>query len=345
MVFAVMKKMHSRFNGNELAMKTVCICFALFTIGLFLGCSSSDPDRAVAASGDMEAKNVPVPMTFEGPGKKLPAKIEGWEISSAPRYFGPGNLYDLINGGAEIYVQFGLVKMVTSEYRSDSLKNTAVTVEIYDMGSPLGAFGRTARFLEGLMDPSGVGEGLPSALSGKSILGDGDLVTWKDRYMIHLTLMDESPTASQESISLTGRKILPLFAAAVCARIENDPPPPPIFALFPAEKRLARTEAWHPERLIGVGGFGPGYTVRYVDGNLAWIAFVTEKFPDEAASKSAWESVKGADVDGRALVLKVAGRHVVGIIQDGNEPLGDKLIEDLAATLLASFTLGSQPST
>jgi uncharacterized protein DUF6599 len=338
MVFSVMKKMHSGFHESEIAMKTVCICFSLVAIGLFSGCSSSDPDRAVAASSDMEARNVPAPMTFEGPGKKLPPKIDAWEITSAPRYFGPDNLYDLINGGAEIYVQFGLKKMVTSEYRSPSIENTAVTVEIYDMGSPKGAFGRTARFLDGLLDPSGVGEGLPSPLSGKSILGDGDLVTWKDRYMIHLTLMDESPSASGESIALAGRKILPVFAAAVCARIENDPPLPSIFALFPAEKRLARSEAWQPERLIGVDGFGPGYTVRYVDGKLAWIAFATEELPDEAASKLAWESVKGADVEGRALVLKVAGKHVVGIVQDGNEPLGDKLIENLAATLLASFT-------
>jgi hypothetical protein len=223
------------------------------------------------------------------------------------------------------------------------MKDTAVTVEIYDMGSPVGAFGRTARFLDGLLDPSGVGEGLPSSLSSKSILGDGDLVTWKDRYMIHLTLMDESPSASRESISLAGRKLLPVFAAAVCAKIENDPPLPPIFALFPAEKRLARSEAWYPERLIGVDGFGPGYTVRYVDGDLAWTAFSTEELPDEAASKSAWESVKGADVEGRALVLKVAGKHVVGIVQDGKEPIGDKLIEELAAALLASFTLGSKP--
>ena len=338
MVFAVMKKMHSRFHGSEIAMKTVCLCFALVTIGLFSGCSSSDPDRSVTASNDMDARNVPPPMTFEGPGKKLPTKIDNWEISSAPRYFGADNLYDLINGGAEIYVQFGLKKMVTSEYRSPSIKNTAVTVEIYDMGSPKGAFGRTARFLDGLLDPSGVGEGLPSPLSSKSILGDGDLVTWKDRFMIHLTLMDESPTASGESIALAGKKILPLFAAAVCAKIENDPPPPAIFGHFPVEKKLARSEAWHPEHLIGVDGLGAGYTVRYVDGDLAWIAFVTEELTDEASSKSAWESAKGADVEGRALVLKVAGKHVVGIIQDGKEPLGDKLIEDLAAALLASFT-------
>ena len=43
-------------------------------------------------------------------------------------------------------------------------------------------------------------------------------------------------------------------------------------------------------------------------------------------------------MEGRALVLKVAGKHVVGIVQDGNEPLGDKRVEELAAALLANFT-------
>ena len=58
----------------------------------------------------------------------------------------------------------GLVKMVTSDYKSQAHATITVTVEIYDMGSSLGALGRVGRFLAGRSDPSKAGEGLPEAL-------------------------------------------------------------------------------------------------------------------------------------------------------------------------------------
>ena len=169
--------------------KTRSITVELFlilaaTLHLAASCSSepkqpaTDPGQNLSKTGAHDPGAVAEPpeqMTFEGPGALLGRQVGDWRISSAPRYFGPDNLYDLINGGAEIYVEFGLTKMVTVDYKAPDRKTQTVTVEVYDMGTPNGAFGRVARFLDGLVDPSGAGDGLPADLAelGSTVPSDG----------------------------------------------------------------------------------------------------------------------------------------------------------------------------
>ena len=315
--------------------------FAILTLFFASSCSSSDPGRKTPAAESPDtkaAKEEPAKepeMVFEGPGELLPRDISGWAISSPPRYFGPENLYDLINGGAEIYVEFGLEKMVTAEYRKDGVDGLSVTAEVYDMGGVLGAFGRTARFLEGQKDPSKAGVGLPEGMASRGILGDGDLVVWKDGVLVHLTLMDERPDATADSIGEMGRKVLPMVAGSILSRVEDAPSAPEVFGLFPEEKRMARTEAWHPTDLMGISGLGKGFSVRYTDGDVSWTAFATVEM-DEKAVSAAWERAKGAEADGRRLVARPSGKRLVGLTLDAGE-MDEAGFEKRAGELMESF--------
>jgi len=291
----------------------------------------TDADQPGSAAGEDEK------MVFEGPGTLLERRVGDWRISSAPRYFGPQNLYDLINGGAEIYVEFGLAKMVTADYKAPARKTQTVTVEVYDMGSPRGAFGRTARFLEGLADPSGAGAGMPADLVGVSILGDGDLIFWKGKYLGHMTLLEEDPAADIAAIAKAGKEILPLFAVDLAGRIEGPAAVPEIFAKFPSENRLGRSEAWFPGDVLGIEGLGAGYSVRYADGEISWTAFATESFADAKAAEAAWSSVKSAGADGRRFATRIAGERVVGLVQDGEPKLDDEATKVFAEALKKGF--------
>jgi hypothetical protein len=275
--------------------------------------AQSRPPAAAEESQSAAEPDEAEKMVLEGPGEKLPREVGGWSIASPPRYFGPDNLYDLIDGGAEIYVRFGLKKMVTADYRSPSLEGVTVTAEIYDMGSPRGAFGRTARFLASRVDPSDAGEGLPEAMRDRGILGSGDLVVWKDRYLAHLTLLDESPDATPESIAAAGKKTLPKIAAAIDEKIEGTTEPSETLKSFPEEHRLARSGAWHPDELMDIEGLGGGYTVRYSEKDAEWTAFATEKLDDETALEAAWKAVKSAETAQRRLAIRSSGKRVLGI--------------------------------
>lgn len=322
-----------------------------FTIGAAL-IAMAALQLAASCSSDPERPNAPRPvaesrtgvqsaptgeMVFEGPGTKLVEQVGEWKIAGPPRYFGPNNLWDLIDGGAEIYVEFGLVKMVTADYKSVARPTQTVTVEVYDMGSPNGAFGRTARFLEGLADPSGAGQGLPAGIAERGILGDGDLVTWKGRYLIHATLLEENPAADPAEIARIGKEVLPGFAEAASARIEGRTALPEVFGRFPAEGRIGRSEAWFPGDVLGIAGLGSGFAVRYAKGGVSWTAFATERFTDAKAAEAAWKSVKSAGADGRRLAIKIAGERVVGLVQEGEPGLTDEEAEEFAAAVLQGF--------
>lgn len=274
------------------------------------GSAVSGPDKEPAASA--------AEMVFDGPGALLPKTVAGWAVSRPPRYFGPDDLYDLIDGGADIYVAYGLVRMVTIDYGSPSRKGVTVTLEIYDQGSPLGAFGRMSRFLAGRADPSAAGAGLPAALAGKGLLGSGDLLFWKDRYLVHATLLDESPAATADSLRTAGLEILPPFAAAVSAAIAADPPAPAEFERFPAEDRLGRSELYAAEKLAGLAALEAGFEVRYRKDGAEWTLFASVPLADDAAAAAAAREAVEAAGERRAIQAVAAGRRVVGCTVMGN---------------------------
>lgn len=298
--------------------KTVSSSLVVLFAASLGSCSQSAPDRMPETEPTAKAEQSPsepssqaadqAKMVFRGPGEKLPKTVADFSLSSAPRYFGPDNLYDLINGGAEIYVEYGLKEMVTADYRSEARKDLTVTVEVYDQGSLLGAFGRTARFLAGRVDPSDAGQGLPPALADRGVFGGSDIIYFKDRFLVHVTLLDESAEATQESIEATGKELLPQFAEAVAAKITDDPQLPSRLKAFPAADKIGRSEAYELNDAAGVKGLKSAFTARYkLTSGAEFTLFVTENAPadkgvasalskdNEEALKAGKMSIEGTD--------------------------------------------------
>jgi hypothetical protein len=81
----------------------------------------------------------------------------GWKLAGAPRMFAGEELFIHIDGGADIYYEYGFDRVEVREYRSGA--GQAVTVEIYTMTSPESAFGiyTFKRGMEGEAVPLGNG--------------------------------------------------------------------------------------------------------------------------------------------------------------------------------------------
>jgi hypothetical protein len=69
---------------------------------------------------------------------RLPESFLTYRITDRMDYTGE-DLYDYINGGAELYLSYGLTRMTGCKYNADGLPQ--LTVEIYEMTSPENAFG------------------------------------------------------------------------------------------------------------------------------------------------------------------------------------------------------------
>jgi hypothetical protein len=114
--------------------------------------------------------------------KFLPEKIDGYRVTDRMDYVGEA-LFDYINGGAELYLSYGLKGMTGCKYNGEGLPQ--ITVEVYEMSSSENAFGVYTQSRD--KEEYDYGQG---SQSFKDFI-----LFWKDRYYVLIT----SQKATEES--------------------------------------------------------------------------------------------------------------------------------------------------
>jgi hypothetical protein len=129
--------------------------------------------------------------------KFLPEQYDAYTVSEWMDYAGEA-LYDYINGGAELYLSYGLTGMTGCKYSGEELPQ--ITVEIYEMTSSLNAFGVYTQSRD--REEHDFGQGSQSF--------DDFILFWKDRYYVIVTTQ-KATTESTETI----RRIAALIDGAI----------------------------------------------------------------------------------------------------------------------------------
>lgn len=124
----------------------------------------------------------------------LPEEVDRWRASQKDGIFNPDNLYDYINGGAELYLSYGFEKAVNRTYvRPDQ---PDIVVDLFDMGTSVNAYGVFSHSMETFERAFGQG----------SQYSEGLLLFWKDRYYLSIMSYPETPE-SKKALFRLGRKI------------------------------------------------------------------------------------------------------------------------------------------
>ncbi|MFC1852976.1 DUF6599 family protein [candidate division CSSED10-310 bacterium] len=142
----------------------------------------------------------------------LPREWDGWALSAQDRQFDPENLFDFINGGAELYLSFGFEKLFVRSYHKKD--NPRLEVNLFEMGNAANAFGIFRNDLED--DEAGVGAG--------SEYGAGWLRFWKGSKFVYIY-------ADQEMAGL--KQILVFLGKQIAAKIQEDSPKPELLNFIP----------------------------------------------------------------------------------------------------------------
>lgn len=142
---------------------------------------------------------------------KLPDSINGWYQSDELILHTPETLYDYINGGAELYISYGMKEAFSQLYMH---QDHEIRVEIFDMGSSKNAFGVFSHTRT--VDENEYGQG--------SQYFTGALMFWKGKYFISIVSNDEN-----ELIKQTIHKM----ALALDEKIQETGPLPEIIRLLP----------------------------------------------------------------------------------------------------------------
>ena len=128
------------------------------------------------------------------PKNLLPAEIDGWEPADKDDIYLANNLHEYINGAAELYISYGLVKMVSRIYLKENEPD--IIVEIFDMGSPQNAFGIFSHTREMIDTAFGQGSQYTAGL----------LLFWKDRFYVSILCSPETE-ATKKAVFKLAKKI------------------------------------------------------------------------------------------------------------------------------------------
>jgi len=173
--------------------------------------------------------------------KKLP---EGWRQIGSPQVYNQKNLFNRINGQAELFLKYGFQKSVFAYYQNKSNSKDQIELDLYDMGNVLQAFGIFSRFRS---------EDRPAGVGLESYLEDASLLFYKGRYFVMLYATEVDPS------------LLKRMAMTISSNITDSSPAPKEIDYFPKEGLKPGSIEYHPEGLLGYQFFKRGFQGVYLE--------------------------------------------------------------------------------
>jgi hypothetical protein len=260
---------------------------------------------------------------------KLPVRAGDWKKPAMPVPYDRKSLYDYIDGGAELYLAFGFQGAITFEYSAGA--DDEIKVDLFDMGSPAGAFGVFAHGRESIA--SEVGQG--------SEYSAGLLTFWKHRWFVSLLGYPETPAK---------RKAVYELAHAIAALISETGRPPAIVGALPKPGLVeASVRTFHHPLLqndyvtlsqdnpLGIGEKTDAVLARYVRPDERHVLMVVD-YPSVADAQKA-ERALVSDVLGGATVAR-HGERFAGIKRSAKRII---VVLDAQSKAIATRVLAEVP--
>ncbi|MGV8041628.1 MAG: DUF6599 family protein [Thermoanaerobaculaceae bacterium] len=151
--------------------------------------------------------------------RALPVGVGQLEAAGPGEIYGPERIFDYLDGGAEVYLAYGLVGCLAREYRGAGI---TVVADVFELASSADAFGAFTHDQDGEEVPVGQG----------ALLRPGWLSFWKGPYFVSLTADADTPPAQAALVEL---------ARAIAAVIPVEGKPPELLRWLPAKGLATRS--------------------------------------------------------------------------------------------------------
>lgn len=255
------------------------------------------------------------------PAKALPDSIDGWKKNGEDRYFNDTNLYDYIDGAAELYISFGFSKVFNRIYSAGEGKE--IVVDIFYMNASRDAFGAFSFSVGKTGNDFGV----------QSQISPGAIVFWKNNFVVSIV---ENPETDESK--KTGFRI----ARMIDESIKEKGSYPEILRYLPAENldvqsmRYFRHYVWlntytylSGENILNINQNVHGVFAKYGEKNkliLMLIKYPTDQEALKAKEKFSQNYYKGLKVkeitkakDGKYNGLNVENNFLYAVFSASKE--------------------------
>jgi hypothetical protein len=204
----------------------VTIISCLFLLGL----SATQP----VAADDRENRILPVS-----------GFAPGWALEGPVKAYTAEDLFEYINGEAELYLQYGFKELASGFYLKDKDDKQGLSVDVYRMASPLEAFGMYANFRRPEAEKIKVG--------AEGFISPSQLLFYQGTYFVQL---NASGTPSQDQTTFV----------RLAEKISGNLPPssgsPPELDLLKINALISKTEKYIPRSVLGYPFFNNGLTAQ-----------------------------------------------------------------------------------
>ena len=192
-----------------------------------------------------------------GEGKSLFPEIEGWKETGPVRTYAPNNLFDYIDGAADLYLTYDFQELLVQEYQNE--EKATVVVEIYRHPNPLQAFGIYSQ------------ERLP----GGNFVEVG-VQGYIDAGVLNFLAANYYVKISSYEAGEKEKDILLTFARTIAANLGEKGGFPATLSAFPGDGKKNNSEKFIKRDFLGYSFLHSGFTADYETGGNKFQLFVIE---------------------------------------------------------------------
>jgi hypothetical protein len=232
----------------------------------------------------------------------LPPKATGFEKSEQAKSFDRKNLYDYLDGGAELYLAYNFQSLLVQDYKAGE---KSITVEVYLMETSQDAFGLYS------LDQ----EGENIQIGDRANYGSGLLKFWKGNYFVRITDMNGNDQ-NKEAILELGKNI--------SQKIDVKGKLPELLSRLPADGLVPYTERFFhkqivlnnlyflsTENLLNLSEKTSAVMGDYLLGKMS-LKLLLISYPDTSSAKSAF-----VNFCTKYLKVEPSGNRVIQKVEEG----------------------------
>ncbi|MFC1532917.1 DUF6599 family protein [Thermodesulfobacteriota bacterium] len=190
----------------------------------------------------------------------------GWRLRKPVKLFDNKNLWEIIDGHADFFLSYDMVRMTFADYRDSSDPERFIFVFIYDMGNPTNAFG--------VFSGERQEETNPIDLGRQAYRFGENLFIWKGHYYLHMIASKNSPELQKINL-LTAKKLVDSLddSGESVRGLER----------LPKKDRVPGSEQYYRKDAMGLDFLDDTFMARYRKNTIIFTFFLSYKENPAAA--------------------------------------------------------------
>jgi hypothetical protein len=265
-----------------------------------------------------------------------PDPAAGWKWDFETEVYTPENLFEYINGEAEVYNDYSFIDMATGSHVRIDDAMASVTFDIYDMGTPLNAFGIYSNYRRPGLTFDEIGE--------EAIVSELNIRFFKGRFFVQL---------SAGSMDEVVRKAMRDYADRLAGVIRPADRPVEL-SYLPGEGRAPHTLKYLAKGLLGQAAFERSLQAVYNLPSGDCEAFVVPKENEDDAVEALGQFIQSLQRQGQLtdaydfsrarqlltnteyygrVMTEVYGRFIVGVVRFSEQSEAAALLNSIKSLL------------